>query len=290
MDYSDLRQSQILAEKAMVKTIISWNINRSCNYSCSYCTQYDDKLKGKRVKNIELFLKALSSLEKAVEIKLSGGEPFLYPDFLALIRVLKEQGIYISVVTNFSSERDILKKFAQILGERLLVFSASLHLEHVKPEEFLQKSIWFKEQISEKSSFVVTSVAAPRRLTELLRIKEQFDEKNIRFKIQPLKYNGSIINYTAEEKKLLLELGGHNNTGVLQNNFYGKYCAAGKNYFVFGPTGDVWRCYQSKKERKEFMGNILENSFSPYKEIRKCSYDYCPCTVPIERGMTDIQI
>jgi MoaA/NifB/PqqE/SkfB family radical SAM enzyme len=272
-------------------TTISWNIIRSCNYRCSYCTQYNDKLKGKKVENFEPFIFALEKLTLPLEVKFSGGEPFIFPGFLTLVQELCVRGITISVVTNFSAREHDLAKFIQITSGRLNVFSASLHLEFVVEKEFLQKCLWFLNLAREKQldgnnfSFVVTLVASPGNLNRLIYFKELFQKYNINFKIQPLKHDGSIITYTEKEKEIIESLGGHNQTGVLMNNFRGARCLAGIKYFVFGPTGDVWRCYQAKKERKEFLGNILEGNFLPYTEARECPYDYCPCTVPIDRGM-----
>ncbi len=266
-------------------TSVSWNINRYCNYKCSYCTQQDDKLKGQDVSDFRPFLDAFRQLIGPIEVKISGGEPFLYPDFLQMCREMRERHFYISIVTNFSAQVENLFDFLDVVGDLLQVFSASLHLEYADPGEFLAKALQFKQKMAANSSFVVTSVASPRHLTELNKIGRIFLDHGVRFNLQPLKYHGSIITYTQKESEILNFFGGHNRTGKICNNFFGRPCKAGINYFVVGPTGDVWRCYQAKKERKEYLGNILQGSFMPYTEIHDCIYHYCPCTVPIERKM-----
>lgn len=67
-------------------------MNTSCNYRCGYCTQrfLDDR--GHWASDLPRFLAAFARLPGAWEIKLSGGEPFVHPEFLSAVRGLAELG------------------------------------------------------------------------------------------------------------------------------------------------------------------------------------------------------
>ena len=73
--------------------VISWNMNTTCNYRCTYCTQrfVDDRKQSAR--DLPAFVAAFAGLPGDWEIKLSGGEPFRHPDFLAGVQGLVDGGL-----------------------------------------------------------------------------------------------------------------------------------------------------------------------------------------------------
>src|SRR5690606_36094546 len=70
------------APPAPERGAISWNMNTSCNYRCSYCTQRFLDHRGRWARDLPRFMAAFAELPGAWEIKLSGGEPFVHPNFL----------------------------------------------------------------------------------------------------------------------------------------------------------------------------------------------------------------
>ena len=84
--------------------VISWNVNTACNYRCTYCTQRFKEDRGRWARDTPRFLEAFGRhLEGRWEIKLSGGEPFVHPTLLELVRGIVSLGHRLSVVTNFSA-------------------------------------------------------------------------------------------------------------------------------------------------------------------------------------------
>ena len=269
--------------------VVTWNINTTCNYRCSYCTQrfLDDRKRWLR--DGPAFLKSFARLDGRWEVKLSGGEPFLHPNLLEIVEGLRELGHRVSVVTNFSATRERLRAFLDAAGAALRVFSASLHLEYVgeadELDAFLLKAAWLQEQLLAGASFNVTTVATRTNLPRLRFLAERFTESGLRFKVQPEKYDREVIEYTEEEKSLILSLGGHNGLGEVAPSYRGRPCWAGARSFTLDDKGNAWRCYPARRFRAQYLGNFLDETFKLARGPSACLYDYCNCTVPIERDM-----
>ncbi|HEY1101097.1 MAG TPA: radical SAM protein, partial [Myxococcota bacterium] len=142
-----------------VEGVVSWNMNTTCNYRCSYCTQrfLDDRHRW--ATDTPAFLDAFGALPTSTgvpwEIKLSGGEPFLHPDFIDVIKGLVQRDLFVSVVTNFSRDDDTIAAFVDAAGDKLRVLSCSLHLEFLpgdKLDRFIAKAARTQQQLLSSSS------------------------------------------------------------------------------------------------------------------------------------------
>lgn len=87
----------LLTLKSFNKRII-WNMTYRCNFHCRYCF-FDDK--NKMVSDEIVSKLNASQIAEAFEntnaewlILLSGGEPFLIPDFLEIVKLLSAKTIY----------------------------------------------------------------------------------------------------------------------------------------------------------------------------------------------------
>ncbi len=287
--------SPFLPTPAPPRGVISWNMNTTCNYRCSYCTQRFVDDRGRWARDVPRFLRAFAALPGAWEVKLSGGEPFLHPQLLELVRGLRGLGFLISMVTNLSASRKKLLAFLDAAGDHLGVMSCSLHLEYVdatgvggKPdtlEDFIERCRTITKRARPPASLCVTCVATRANLPRLGDLRDRFASAGIRFKIQPEKQDREVIAYTPGERAQILALGGHNSTGEIAPDFSGRPCWAGARYFILDDLGNAFRCYPARRYRRESLGNLLEGTFSLRDEPTPCRYQYCNCTVPIERGM-----
>ena len=97
-----------------------------------------------------------------------------------------------------------------------------------------------------------------------------------------------MIDYAPHERELLLSLGGHNETGMIAANLGGRLCWAGARYLIVDHVGEAYRCYPARRYRREYLGNVLDETFELRLDPVACEYDYCNCTVPQQRGMVDI--
>lgn len=272
-----------------VQGVVSWNMNDVCNYRCSYCTQRHMGDRTGRLEDIEQTLASFRNLPGHWEFKLSGGEPFRQPGLDQIVSGLVSMGHSISIQTNFSAAEPELRSFLEASRGALNIFSASLHLEYVAPETFVEKYNIVKEYESLGVNFHVTSVGVPDRLVQLRdEVEPYFREHGINLKVQPEKIRGYVRDYTDNQKEILLQLGGHNQTGKIEHNFQGKLCFSGANYIVIKSSGEAYRCYPASRVGGRYarLGSLTEG-IQLNDGPRICPYTYCNCTVPIQRGMIE---
>jgi MoaA/NifB/PqqE/SkfB family radical SAM enzyme len=177
----------------------------------------------------------------------------------------------------------MLAAFVAATRKRPGVLSASLHLEYDDPLDFAQRLAWLQRQHA--GTVCVTCVATRANLPRLPELNALFEEHGIAFKVQPEKQDRDVIAYTAGERTALLQLGGHNGTGQIAPSFQGQLCWAGARYFIVDHRGEAYRCYPARRYKRDYLGNLLDESFSLHTQAEVCSYTYCNCTVPRQRGM-----
>ncbi len=273
--------------------VISWNVNTACNYRCTYCTQRFKDDRGRWSRDTPRFLAAFARLPGRWEIKLSGGEPFVHPTLDEIAAGLVALGHRVSIVTNLSASRERLGAFVRAAAGHLGVFSCSLHLEYVDDVgAFCDKARWVADELVRAADpalppphLCVTSVATRAILAALPGLQRRFSDAGLAHKVQPEKQDGEVIDYTPAEAELLVQLGGHNRTGVIANDFRGRPCWAGSRYFVLDDLGQAFRCYPARRSRLEPLGDFLSPAFALREEPLPCRYQSCTCTVPIARGM-----
>lgn len=282
-----------MSDRGLPEGVVSWNVNTACNYRCSYCTQRFKDDRGRWATDTDRFLRAFARLEGRWEIKLSGGEPFVHPTLLEIVRGLSRLGHRVGVVTNFSASREKLGAFVDAAGGRVSVVSCSLHREYVEDvEAFADKAAWLRAELIRvrvpelpAPSVHVTTVATRSRLPELGSLRDVFSSRSITFKIQPEKQQRDVIAYSPEERAELLRFGGHNLTGEIAPSFRGEPCLAGSRYFILDDLGEAYRCWPARRRKTERLGNFLDDTFRLFETARPCAYDYCNCSVPISRHM-----
>lgn len=266
-----------------IEGVCSWNMNTTCNYRCSYCTQRFVDDRGQWARDLPAFIAAFAALPGDWEIKLSGGEPFRHPNFMETVTALSAARRRVSVVTNFASPLGELRAFCDVTRARPGVISASLHLEYAEPAAFLAKAAEVAGYHAGK--LVVTCVATRANLSRLSGLREQFRAAGIRFNVQPEKQDRDVIDYDDAERDQLVQLGGHNSTGAIAPSFTGQECWAGARYFIVDHRGEAFRCYPSRRQRAERLGNLLDGTFALAREAMPCQYAYCNCSIPRQRGM-----
>jgi len=266
--------------------VASWNMNTTCNYRCSYCTQRFVDDRGQWAKDLPAFIAAFAALPGDWEIKLSGGEPFRHPDFIETVAALAAGDRRVSVVTNFAAPLGELRAFVDATRARPGLISASLHLEYAEPDTFLEKAL---AVIAAGARLVVTCVATRENLPRLEALRARFAAAGVTFRIQPEKQDRDVIDYTAHEREQLVQLGGHNGTGAIAPSFAGQPCWAGARYFIVDHRGEAYRCYPARRQRREYLGNLLDGTFRLREDAEPCHYSYCNCTVPQQRGMVELR-
>lgn len=269
---------------------VEWQVAGACNYDCSYCIQSPRYRRGRPdAEALERALAFFSTLPGVWEIKCSGGEAFAHPLFLDLVvpGLVHRTRHRVSVLTNFSADRASLARFAQSTGERLAVFSASLHLEHVDPGEFVAKARWFVDQCHPGVRFVVNQVVRPGRLEEARGCRDLVEAQGLRWFPQLLKVKGRVAEYPGDEAALgeLLGPAPGPREANLAPSYRGRACLAGVTYFTVDKDGEAWSCRSARRAGEGRLGNVFHGDVRRFTAARPCPYATCPCTVPANRGM-----
>lgn len=271
---------------------IEWQTNGICNYDCSYCIQSKKFRQGyPSEEEIEKFLEFFATLQGNWEIKMSGGEPFAFKGFMdKIVPGLAALPHKISVLTNFSAPLPVLRRFVDLLGDKLSIVSVSLHLEYVQASDFVEKVTCFRQWLAPTTSLVINNVLVPNTLANLLEVKDLIEKAGLKYFPQIMKTKQGVFAYTSEEQSLVVQLTGKNPSSRQANlapSYRGLLCWTGVEYFVLDQKGNAWSCRTAKRFQEGYLGNVLTGTVKLKTAPTVCKYDICPCTVPANRGMIE---
>jgi hypothetical protein len=166
---------------------------------------------------------------------------------------------------------------------RLNVFSASLHLEFSTIEDFAAKAAWFAMMLDDRTRFVVNQVVLPGREADAQRGRDALEARGLRWFAQLYKHDGGVATYAPG---VLVPLIGKRPAN-LAPSYRGKTCWAGVEYFTVDKDGDAWSCRTAKRFGEGRLGNLFDGTLRRSLAPAACSYDICPCSVPVNRGMIE---
>ena len=110
--------------------IVQIDLTDKCNLNCVGCwchSYFLENIKVKKFKELpfDLLKKLIEELNElgVKEIMLSGsGEPFMYPQIMEVIGLIKEKGISLNIITNFTLvNKDIIKKMVELNVDNITV-------------------------------------------------------------------------------------------------------------------------------------------------------------------------
>jgi len=163
----------------------SWFIGRRCNYDCSYCASYNhDNYSPHTSKEsafdfIDQLDEYAQSQQKKFKINITGGEPFVNPDFLSILAYAKQKQslTQLTVVTNGSVP---LKVYLEAI-KYLTNITVSLHLE--QSQSVTERTINTIIELNRVEGLFmnVNLMALPGRLEQVKTIEKQFKEHNVNF-------------------------------------------------------------------------------------------------------------
>lgn len=258
---------------------IAWEINSNCNYNCFYCINPANKTDSERTRSADEILHAFERTKKRWIICFTGGEPFLYPDYINLISELSEKHI-IDINTNLST--DNIYALPQIKNPSSIIgLYASYHVvEREKNHgvnDFIDKVLFLQEQ---KLHTIVSYLAHPLLLD---RIESDFDFllgkgiKNLAPKKFIGNYKGKLYpeSYSAENIEMFKRLKNCFELDIIDFDQHtaGRKCFAGKKYFFMNKYGDLFRCASDLKPH----GNFFEGNIKYDFLVKKCTANKCGC-------------
>jgi MoaA/NifB/PqqE/SkfB family radical SAM enzyme len=267
-----------VSEKGRYDAMLFWCITDLCNLHCTYCSadakEYGkDGLPGKI--DLKAFMATLSKTNKTFRITFTGGEPFLIPNIIDVLRSVTKNH-YISIITNLTSLK--ISEFVKFIPPRRVIeLNASAHIKELKRKDLLERFITHYHMCKEHGFPVrVVEIAYPPFIPEIQNYKKYFLQRGIPLHFDP--YKGMYKNreypgaYTEEQIEVLgLAIVPASYTRKVHT---GTLCNAGYNAVIATPDGRIRPCFYSDK----IIGHIYEE-IRFQTELIHCPYDYCQCPI-----------
>lgn len=262
---------------AKAKNYLMWNMTRKCNFRCHYC--YYPHNPGPVTENLPLdkLTAFLDGTGREWVVGMTGGEPFLYPDFVGLCRTLTENH-KISVDTNLSLSREVERFAREIDPERVHDLYVSLHVEERERRGGMDAFVRNVNELTARGFYVVINyVLHPDLMDRYPEDRDRLAEQGVVITPRPFKgeHEGREYPaaYSAEAKAYFSD---HPDAGKKTVfDFCGVLCNGGRSFVRMEPDGTVYRC----AGEKTVMGNLL-TGIELYDEPMPCRARRCPCLGP----------
>jgi MoaA/NifB/PqqE/SkfB family radical SAM enzyme len=264
---------------------LTWDIHYKCNYNCTYCFLKSEPESANieaiylgKEEWLEIWRRAYQKYG-SFNVSVTGGEPFIYPNFIDLISRLTQMHTF-EFSTNFSWD---VVEFAKKVSPKRVKINTSFHPEFVALQEFLKKIAYLKER---NYLVTITIVAYPILIENLPEYHEQIKKSGCPLIIYP--YRGPYENriypegYTDKERLALNQFGlGSGTAGVnesllqlyklkeesvkekteFQNNSKSQRCYMGQRYAKVIPNGEAFRCCAAVNKDWGRLGNLIKGTF-----------------------------
>jgi len=277
---------------------VYWELTRKCNLNCKAC--FNRFFADEKELNFDTILKIAKQLYKAgvYEIRCTGGEPTVRPDFFEIIEELAQMGFYLSMGTNGVYAKDILQKVICAPIDWIILSidgsNESTHAE-IRGRGTFELVLRTLEHLASKdcrlriNTLIRKTHYKYEHLKGLAELCDRFgieslnciplrpitnDPRVLDLQLTPREFKEFIegLNRLRQEHKTdfvtTLDLR-HTN---LHDRIYFKdrSCAAGREGAVISPYGEIYGCSYSlasnprapeEKRKKYVAGNLLEEDF-----------------------------
>jgi MoaA/NifB/PqqE/SkfB family radical SAM enzyme len=253
----------------------TWNMLYDCNYRCSYCF-FEGRWEEYRIRNIYLPVDKLVAhwarvCEKygPIYLIITGGEPFIYPNFIEIIKKLSEICFHINISSNSSGD---LQGFVEEIRPKNVSLSLSYHPQFDDLDTFIKRLLFIRKH---QFNGCINLVAYPAFINQIKGYQEKFAVINEPLKVIPFfgEYLGKVYpqSYTPSEQEII----GINESWFKKVKRGGLMCQAGQKTALIFPDGKVARCGQVGEEF--ILGNLFDSQFSLLDKNLPCQAEYCPC-------------
>jgi sulfatase maturation enzyme AslB (radical SAM superfamily) len=274
-----------------------WHLNRNCNFNCSYYyIQHFTKDEPGHGVDVDVDAFKQNKINWQI-LSLTGGEPFIYPDFVELCKKLTGF-TKISVVTNCSTSN--VYDFADALQPREVDhIHCSLHLGERPRKDFellSERVLYLRDK---GFSVFVSQVIHPSLFAEYVKAYSFFEKKGILvcpkvfkgvywFKEYPAGYDQvmrkNLLKYFYQSKNQIKKTFPHEYELPLYGSLSWRddVCNAGYDHMQIQYNGDAYRCHSDKR----FMGNLYEGTIRVDAKPQRCMKPVCECVPEGWRGHT----
>ncbi len=261
-----------------------------CNLKCGYCINYFGA--GNKFKNPimpgEKWIEGLNRITSTEDlpVTIQGGEPGLHPDFIRIIKNIKED-LNIDILTNLSFDvnefiREI-KPSCLNRGAPYPNIRVSYHPPHMDLDELVNKVTKLKRAGFSIGIFII--------------LHPEFGEKITEAKRRCLE-----LGIDCRTKDFLGEFNGKMHGRYLYpaavGNTERKKCLCRTSELIIGPDGNIFRCHHDLYKSFPPVGNLLEPGFEIKDAFRECGQfgDCNPCDIKVKTnrfqvyGHTSVEI
>jgi len=198
----------------LVPSIIDfiWNIGKRCNYDCSYCppTIHDWVSPHVSLDNVrDFFVKYdqfLTEKDKQFKLTITGGEPFVHPNILDILKIIRSCNSchnVLSVTSNGSVPLTLYEKSLEFVSN----LTISLHFERGEEEinGILNKVLHLNKNYTDR--FINVQLMAEPGQLDLIKNKiiPFLENNNIKFAIRRIKpwTNEAVDEFKDNKRKVL---------------------------------------------------------------------------------------
>jgi MoaA/NifB/PqqE/SkfB family radical SAM enzyme len=270
----------------MQKSSCVWHLNRNCNFNCPYCyiRHFNKDQPGHGVKeDVEAFKR--NDIDWQV-ISMSGGEPFIYHNFVELCKELTK---FATIVIDTNCSTSNIYDFADTIDPaKVKEIHCSLHIgQRDNHDEMIKKILYLRER---GFHVFVTQVMHPTLFDDYEELYEYFETHGIL--INPKAFEGIYHGkqypqaYSEEQRRLILKYAeksmnqssrhlnfGYSTMVYGSLDWKGRKCKAGYNHFEIGYNGDAFRCHGDKR----YLGNLYKGDIKLDSEPQICTQNVCDC-------------
>ncbi len=259
-----------------------WKSNQRCNFDCEYCFCSKEELSREHPLcgrfSPARIAGRFDGTGRSWTIFMTGGEPFLYPDFLELCRELARNH-FLALNSNLSTS-NVARFAGEIDPSRVRTINASFH------ERVLERSGKMGDFVSnvlrlQSGGFPVKVeyVAYPPlfgRIDRDIRALREAGVRTVNLKV----YRGTFGNrlyprdYSLDERALFLREGQDPAEIEFITEpfaFRGRPCRTGTDFLFMGMDGRIRRCPASSASYGDFLGGRYALDPRP----RPCPYPRC---------------
>jgi organic radical activating enzyme len=193
---------------------ICWNLGKRCNYNCSYCSPaiHDWTSPHHSIDTVNNFIAQMNSWvasqNKTFVMSLTGGEPFIHPQIIEILKIIKQAsacGDQLIVTSNGSVNLELYKKSFEYLTN----LTISLHLDRsdVEIQATLDKIVFLHQNFPDK--FInVQVMCLPGKFNFIEHtVIPLLESNNVKFTLRRIRpwFNEAVDEWKLLPKKQILK-------------------------------------------------------------------------------------
>ena len=256
-----------------------WHLTNRCNFGCEYChPQIKKELNNikEQEPSVELISKRFNDVEYPCLINMSGGEPFLYPNFVELCKELTKKH-FLTINSNISTS-NVIEFAEKIPSKKVVLINAAFH----QPErskingeaKYIENILALQENGFNVTALYVLYPPLLTRVSEDIMFLKNNGVKSISAKVFKGVYKGKLYpeGYTENEKVKILSLINDYkfNEKYMRGEMYftGQNCNSGYRFFKIEVDGKVYRC---PTIHINSYGNFYDGTFERDSSPQPCT-------------------